>query len=588
MANQEYSVGEVSDSLTPSQWGGYGLCILIYAWIMANVPVLAIPFASHDDDLFIRGALNLLAGHWLGPYDNLTLAKGPFYPIWIAVNWIVGLPILVSQGLFYAASCMVLVRALRNWIGSEIAIFCLFIFLLFSPMPFGVGQLRVMREGIYGPMTILIVALGFWWAHWRNYNIKLRALFAIGYGALFSAYWVTREEGMWIVPTLLVIVGIYACNVLRAERNCGSFAREGGLLALAAGMAVAGVTGVSLMNLHYYGVADVVEFKQPQFINAYAALARIKHKEETPYVVVPREAINRASAVSPAAQELQPYFLHPGFVEVGCTTYNVVPCDGEVRAGWFMWALRAAVASAGHYTSAVDARQFYGRLAQEINDACVSGRLECLPPHYSLAPPFRWDYVRPTIKTAGAMLRSAATDFLVLRPPEVPFSCIIDDCGSERMNALFFDTIHTSLFMGVEGLKTRRLSADEKPLRSQLRTALVARVLNVMTIVYRTILPIAGVVAVISFLLAIILLIVRKRWEPMLIVATISAVVLLSRVALLSYLDVVAIPSNNSLYLSPAFPFLLLFCFAAPTAALRLLPRNFSGGGPPVSRLGGE
>jgi hypothetical protein len=129
---------------------GYGLIILLFAWLMSNVPLVAMfHSADYDAGLFVRQAENLLSGLWLGPYDNLTLLKGPFYPVWIAFGWLIGLPILVTQGLAYALSCLLLVRGLRPWLRSEPAAYAVFLVILFNPATYSLGQLGVMREGIY-------------------------------------------------------------------------------------------------------------------------------------------------------------------------------------------------------------------------------------------------------------------------------------------------------------------------------------------------------------------------------------------------------------------------------------------------------
>src|SRR6185436_5736482 len=72
------------------------------------------------------------------------------------------------------------------------------------------------------------------------------------------------------------------------------------------------------------------------------------------------------------------------------------PCS-EILSAHFLWAFRDAVAAAGHYKSAPEAFAFYDRLAAEIDAACDAGRLSCLLPSASLAPPFRWDYVRDAL-----------------------------------------------------------------------------------------------------------------------------------------------------------------------------------------------
>ena len=65
-----------------------------------------------------------------------------------------------------------------------------------------------------------------------------------------------------------------------------------------------------------------------------------------------------------------------------------------------MWALRDAVEGRGHYRSAIESEAFYTRLANEINYACDSGRIRCLPLRETFAPPFRWEYVGETLQSA--------------------------------------------------------------------------------------------------------------------------------------------------------------------------------------------
>ena len=58
----------------------------------------------------------------------------------------------------------------------------------------------------------------------------------------------------------------------------------------------------------------------------------------------------------------------------------------------------------------------------------------------------------------------------------------------------------------------------------------------------------------------------RCRIEPLFLFASVAALLAASRVVLLAYLDVTSIPSVNSLYLSPAYPALLLFGATATLA----------------------
>jgi hypothetical protein len=70
-----------------------------------------------------------------------------------------------------------------------------------------------------------------------------------------------------------------------------------------------------------------------------------------------------------------------------------------------MWALRDAVAHAGHYVTPQQAASFYERLAAEINTACDEGRIPCLAPRATLAPPFRWHYLADSLGPARKLFQ---------------------------------------------------------------------------------------------------------------------------------------------------------------------------------------
>ena len=87
--------------------------ILVKLWLVSAQPVIAMRWASYDDGLFLHLAHNLLDGAWLGPFNELTLAKGCFYPIWIALVARLGIPLLLSQHLLYLLAVLAVVGAVR-------------------------------------------------------------------------------------------------------------------------------------------------------------------------------------------------------------------------------------------------------------------------------------------------------------------------------------------------------------------------------------------------------------------------------------------------------------------------------------------
>ncbi len=61
------------------------LLIMVKLWLV-RVHLGMVTVTPHDDLLFIRHANNILSGQLLDEYNQLTLIKEPFYPIFIALS----------------------------------------------------------------------------------------------------------------------------------------------------------------------------------------------------------------------------------------------------------------------------------------------------------------------------------------------------------------------------------------------------------------------------------------------------------------------------------------------------------------------
>ena len=95
-------------------WFWVGVLLTAYKlWLTRAQSVYAIAGAAHDDRLFLLLAESIVRGDWLGAYSQMTLAKGPFYSLWIAAMYWVGLPLGLSVQLAYAGACALFARACR-------------------------------------------------------------------------------------------------------------------------------------------------------------------------------------------------------------------------------------------------------------------------------------------------------------------------------------------------------------------------------------------------------------------------------------------------------------------------------------------
>jgi hypothetical protein len=387
------------------------LCLTAASFVFRSQIAATVLLAPYDDGLFLRLADAVGNGTWLGDYDNLTLAKGPAYPLFIALVGFLHLPLKLSEHAAYLAAAAGMALVVHRLARSGVLALVLYGTLALNPMMWSLGLARVIRDGFYVAVALGVVAIAAWLllaSVPRHAGIRVRgAPTALLAGALTGVFWLTREEGAWLVPALAVLaVGsawrLWASSAGRT--GAGPRPRWQPALALVAMRLIlvaigAGVVlgGVGVINANRYGVALTNDLTGGSFPAAYGALARIEHNATDRYVPVPASARVAAYRVSPAAAELEPFLEGESGAQWTARSCGGPPdpekgCD-DIRGGWFVWALREAVDLAGHWTSAEAAQAFLARLAREVDTACDSQRLGCGSPRASIAPPIGLDTV---------------------------------------------------------------------------------------------------------------------------------------------------------------------------------------------------
>lgn len=434
------SGGSLAYQLSRSGWLVIAGITLIYLVMALHTPIWLRGRASYDDALFVRQALNLIHGDWLGAYDNLTLAKGPGYPFFLAACFGLGLPITLTQPLLYTLACMAVALAVARLTRVTWLPVLLYAVLLWHP---AMLPLRVTRDSIYGSQTLLICAAVLVLVASLRQG-RTRSWLALGAGVLFGWFWLTREEGVWLVPGLLVLV-LGAAWVQWDERQslrpwvfCFAWF-VAGLLSMN--------VGNKLVNFVEYGQFTSVDFTGSSFKEALSMLQSVRDGAAIPHVPVPVKVRNDIYAASPAFKELSWYLedkSSPGYSwrKWGCEVYPET-C-GDLAGGWFPWAFRNAVASRGYYRSAATADAYFRRLSGQIKAACSDGRLTCRRQWLSLMPQVgssQWQKVPGKVLRAVGLLtftdgRPSATipasdmpvsgtepfDMLLGRPLRTPFA----------------------------------------------------------------------------------------------------------------------------------------------------------------------
>jgi hypothetical protein len=501
-------------------------------WLVANQPILVIPRGSFDDVLFVKLARNLSNGAWLGPYDNRTLIKGPFYPMWIAAAHLVGIPLPLAQELLYVTACAVLVLALRPTLGRGGALLLVYSVLLFQPAGYTIqATQRILREGVYPALSLLTIAglLGLALRTTRPVREQIPWALALGLG--LGAMSITREERIWIVPCLILIA---AWTGLQSWRKPLRVVRaHAAMWAVALGLAVVPSLIICSLNWRHYGLFAITELDTVEFRAAYGALSRVKPPQwiiNVPVTRATREAIYR---VSPAFAELESCFQsgrgrdwsHQGSKNEGE--------PNELIGAWFLWALRDCVADAGYYRSGRFPGQFYERLADEVNDACAAGQLECYARRASLTPVAHSAYLAPVFHNVlRATWRLVSFEECDSRPRQSPDGAI------------------TQMFLEMTGGRLY------DPARGKLRRLL----LEGITFLFRLITPIASVLALLGYAYETWFVAARRKVTAQWIVSTALVAAGGTRLIMLAILEAAwSFPALRPQYLSPIYPLALAF-----------------------------
>ncbi len=383
-------------------WAGV-LCLLVLLrfWLVSCHALNGSGEAPHDAGLFFRMAVNLINGNWLGNYDSLILAKGPVYSIWMALVYRLDLPLLLAQQVLYTAACMIFALALKPLIKNRFFLGLLFLALLFNPMSYsgGIGAAaRIIRGGIYISLTLLVLAgaIGLLARAQQPNRGKIFWILLLGFS--FPLFWMTREEGIWLLPSVVLLVGaaafLYWFSGARRLISYWPF-----VLPLI--LTVSLIGAVSAVNYRYYGYWGVVDMKAPGFQAAYGALGRVKHENWKPDIPVPVDVRKKLYRFSSKFAQFEDIMEGGFFSGLRRTSRD----RSDFGGGWFMWALRTAAQNAGYFRSAEEAEDFFQQMADEINRACDMEKLSCYGERSSLMPPLHAAYLQPFFSAAVEVYR---------------------------------------------------------------------------------------------------------------------------------------------------------------------------------------
>lgn len=378
------------------------LLILFRLWISRYQILSANGGSLVDDQLFVDRAVSILHGEWLGKYNEYTLLKGVFYPLWIAFVYTLRIPLLTSQQLLFVASSIVLYVAVRLRYNRILSL-AVFAVVLFNPIFYQVSE-RIIRYHIYTSFIILLFSGLLISDYVKRYSYTGYLISTLFVGIIGGICYLTKEEFIWLMP-LIIFSTIYGSIYYKGIhlRIIPMYKR---ILHYLSGIALF-FTGfgivlaiISLQNYRHYGTPIINDIKQTSLILVYGDLLRIKQRNPMPYITVSNEAINIAASISPHLALLRPAIQGPNTQWARNQTSEYVEYNtDEIGANEFIFVLRQAASELRLYQSAQVAHNYFEHIHKEISKACKTNVIECYPLNLRIFSPLRPGDINRIVKS---------------------------------------------------------------------------------------------------------------------------------------------------------------------------------------------
>lgn len=386
------------------------ITIIAKIWLIKVQPVRYLPTNKYDDGLMVNMANNLLQGKWLGEYNCLTLVKGIFTPLFIAITKIIEIPFLIGQDLFYDISCIFVIYVVGKILKNKKLLGIIYICLIFNPITYSAELCRVYRDGIYSGLTMFLIGFAYIIFLNRRENIQKQIKYFVGLGITLSSLYLCREETIWLLPFVLMST-IITMIFIAKDKNINNTKKRLLLYLIPIGIVIVNNLLVCTINYKNYGVFELNQYWSKEFKSAYGALTRVKPKETYSRVPVSQETMKRIYEISPKFKELENYLSGEEgkrWSKCGDGQY------GEIQGGWLHWALIRAVEEQGYYKDAKTANKYYQELADEINNAIDNGKIEGYQEkRVSIVPKFSYKEILETFIKSEKAIKYQTKYYLV-------------------------------------------------------------------------------------------------------------------------------------------------------------------------------
>lgn len=351
------------------------VCMLIIAlmrfYLVERLPIMAYPTEVYDDQLMVELTKNIIEGKWLGDYDSNTFIKRPGFPMFLAFLKNLNLSFLFSLDILYILSCFYFMYSIKDDIKNGILKIIIFSLMIFNPISYASWTFqRVYRNGAGLFQTIFVFSGMYILFKKRKEPIKKLMPHIILISTMLSLIWHSREDSIWVLPFIIVATFlIILFNIIEEKIKRKTILKA---ITVCVPIICVGLSGIGICLLNYknYGVFAETEV---YYNKVLSSLYKVKANDEIQYVDNTRNKILELYEVSETLASIKPQL--EASLDIW-SKYDRHPDDNEVENGWFSWAFKDAVESAGYYKDAKTSNEFHKKIYEEIERALEEGKLE--------------------------------------------------------------------------------------------------------------------------------------------------------------------------------------------------------------------
>ena len=362
-----------------------------------------------DDVLMVDMAKSLSAGKYLGDYNYMLLIKGIGFPIFLSFIFKFNLEYSYIFTFLYTCSLIYLIYVIKDLFKNKMSLVIIYVVLLFNPITYDYNIVqRLYRNGLQVFQLVFIFTGYFALFIKRNKSKLVTLCHSILLGLMFTWFFITREDSLYIFPYAIVVTIIIIIfnvienknikeNILRCLFVCIPFILIFGT-----------VTTIKFLNYKWYGTYLYNENtdKKSNFYKTLESIGKIKDTKEVQYCSNSSDKMRKLFKVSPTLREIEDCYWEN---TKRWTMFDRTPNDDEVEDGWFVWCLRESAYKAKDFNNSKEADEYWNKVYNELKNAIDNGEFEIQHTLPGGISPYRKGYLINTLESSVKII-----DFVIM------------------------------------------------------------------------------------------------------------------------------------------------------------------------------